>query len=215
MKQKTKTPTRQRTALRRILALVLVMVFASALELYHFFPMQAIRKLADAEEVEHPKVIHWFYDGTLPATRFAVYSLVDGDHSLMLGVTGWGLLMGWYGRTYTSIETWEEADLHAGLHAHHQDGKEVAYFYGKLENDAICSLTAELHPRPEEDEDAIYFFEIAEDEIFEKNGARYFVSRLDMDDELPEWLFDVYVTGLDADGNAVQTVKAKAQSWGS
>ena len=213
MKKRTKTPSRKRTALRQLMALVLAVLLASALGMYGFLPVQAVRQLADIEDVEHPRIVHRFYDGRLPVTRFGLFHLVEGDRSVMVGLTGWHLLMGWYGHTYASIETWEDAALHAGFYIHTQDGETMAFFYGKIEDDSICRLTAELRAHPDEEDAVDQRIELTEDAIFERNGERYFIAPVEWEEDFPEWVRDTFLTGTDADGNVVQTVEATAVQW--
>lgn len=212
MRKKTRTPTRKRTALRRCAVLALLLCVTSALNLYHPLPIQAVRGMADIEDVEHPRVIERFYDGSLPITRFALHYLVDGDNSMMLCVAGWHAVLGWYDRAYASVETWDGTGLYAGMYAHYQDDKRVGYLFGQIDDDEITQLLVEVHSSPQPEEAEVYFIDIPRENIFEKDGKRYFLSKMNME-ELPDWLYDVHVSGIDEDGNIVQTTETMSRSW--
>ena len=212
MRRKKKL-SRKGRALRSLGWLLVIAVLASALKLYCFLPIQAIRSVADQQDVENPQVVHRFYDGTLPITRVALHHLVDGDRCMMLCVTGYNVFMGWYGRSYVPLETWDDSGLYAGLYLHQQDERRVAYLFGKIEDQSIVRLTMEGSSLPEWEEGCVvYHAEVAAEDIFEKDGERYFISKLDVAD-MPEYLYEGVITGYDRSGNIVKTTETFAHSW--
>ena len=212
MKRK-KNIGRKGRALRAFGWLLVIAALASALKLYCFLPIQAIRSLADQQDVENPQVVHRFYDGTLPITRVALHYLVDGDRSMMLCVTGYNVFQGWYGRSYVPLETWDDSGLYARLYIHQQDERRVAYLFGKIEDQAIVRLAMEGCSLPEwEEGGVVYHADVAAEDIFEKDGERYFISKLDAAD-LPEYLYEGVITGYDRNGTVVKTAEALVHSW--
>ena len=214
MSRRKKNIGRKGRALRSLGWLLVIAALASALKLYCFLPIQAIRNMADTQDVENPRVVERFYDGTLPVTRTALHYLVDGDRSMMLCVTGYNVFMGWYDRSFVPVETWDDNEIHAGLYIHQQDERRVVYLFGKIEDESIVRLTMEGFSTPEFEDRVAYSAEIPPEDIFEKDGERYFISKLDGEVlELPQFLYDVSLTGFDLDGNAVSTVEVLAHSW--
>ena len=213
MKRK-KNLGRKGRALRSLGWLLVIAALASALKLYCFLPIQAIRNMADTQDVENPRVIDCFYDGTLPITRTALHYLVDGDRSMMLCVTGFNVFMGWYDRSFVPVETWDGSGLYARLYIHQQDERRVAYLFGKIEDRSIAHIILNGFSVPEGAENVSYRGEIPAEDIFEKDGERYFVTQLDAAD-LPEYVYEGFITGYDRNGNAIKTVKALVHSWSS
>ena len=214
MKRK-KNLGRKGRALRAFGWLLVIAALASALKLYCFLPVQAIRSISDMQDVENPKIVHRFYDGTLPITRVALHYLVDGDRSMMLCVTGYNVFMGWYGRSYVPVGTWDDSGLYAGLYIHQQDERRVAYLFGKIEDKSVARLALDGFSAPVEGgESASYHAEIPAEDIFEKDGERYFVSKLD-EAALLEYLYEGIITGYDRNGTVVKTAEALVHSWSS
>ena len=212
MKRK-KNLGRKGRALRAFGWLLVIAALASALKLYCFLPVQAIRSISDMQDVENPKIVHRFYDGTLPITRVALHYLVDGDRSMMPCVTGYNVFMGWYDRSYVPVETWNSDGLSAGLYIHQQDDRRVAYLFGKIEDSSIARLALDGFSAPVEGgESASYHADIPVKAIFETDGERYFVSKLDEAD-MPQYLYEGMITGYDRSGNVVQTTETFAHSW--
>ena len=212
MSRRRKNIGRKGRALRTLGWLLVIAVLASTLKLYCFLPIQAIHAIADRQDVENPWVVDCFYDSTLPITRVALHYLVDGDRSMMLCVTGYNLFMGWYDRSYVPVETWDGSGIHAGLYTHQQDEYRVWYLFGKIEDDSIVRLSIQGSSLPQGEEGTVYSTEIPTETIFEKDGGRYFVSKLD-ETALPEYLYEGFVIGFDQDGNAVSTAKVHVHSW--
>lgn len=214
MSKRRKNIGRKGRALRSLGWLMAIAVLASVLKLYCFLPIQAIHAMADRQDVEKPRVIHRFYDGTLPVTRTALHYLVDGERSMMLCVTGYNLFMGWYDRSYVPVETWDDSVIHAGLYSHQQDEYRVWYLFGKIEDDSIVRLSMQGMSVPQGEEGIAYSVEIPETDMFEKNGERYFITRLD-ETALPEYLYETFITGYDQSGGLVSTAKVLLHSWGT
>lgn len=211
MKKREKQSSRKRTALRRCGLLAAVVVLASAMNLYRFLPIQAVRDMADMNDVEHPKVMRRFYDGTLPVTRFALHYLVDGDDAMMLCVTGCHPLIGWYDRSYAKAETWDGTGLYAGVYAHYQDDASVSYLFGRIDDARIQGLSLRITEEANGKDPVTQTVKIPEGDIWERDGKRYFLSEL-------EQLFlghsiTYQLSGLDGDGRTVQTVEAGVRTW--
>lgn len=174
-----KAPTRKQTALRRCATLAAVVVLASVTRIYNFLPIQAVRVMADINDMQHPEVVKRFHDGSLPVTRFALYYLVEDGDALMLCATGYHPLAGWYDRAWAKAETWDDAPLHGGIYTHTQGDKQSAWVYGRIENDAIkrVTLCRVMETEVENDFDFAYF-PVPEEDVFERNGKRYILTQL-------------------------------------
>lgn len=217
MKGKKKLLSRKKRALRNSAYLMVVLVLASALQIYRFLPVQAVRTIAEMEDVERPKVIRTFYDGSIPITRFALHHLVQGENSLMFCTTGWHLLMGWYDRAYATVETWDGSGVYGGVFGHGQDGESMIYFYGQVDAETVESLTLEVDftywNGKEEEEDSVQHlrYEFDAEDFFEENGTLYICKKLQVEEGW-EWFSDPGVTCVTGDG---RTLTAKDVSWRS
>ena len=116
---------------------------------------------------------------TLPITRVALYDLVQGDAAMLLCVTGFSPLGGWYDRA------WEGGDMgrdgpYAGVYGHGQDGAFVTYIFGvwmTLRCSALCPCTEDAL----EDVPRSRSVEIPLSDIqTEKNGPAVFCTKLDV-----------------------------------
>lgn len=212
MKNRRPMSSRRRQALRRCALLAAVVMLSSALGLYRFLPVQAMRLMADMEDVEHPRSVKWFYDGTLPITRVALYDLVQGDAAMLLCVTGFSPLGGWYDRAWAKVETWDGTGLYAGVYGHGQDGAFVTYIFGRVDDPAVQTLSVLVTEDALEDVPRSRSVEIPLSDIqTEKNGRRYFATKLDVWPVGSSTTFQVIGSGMD--GTAFRTVEAPSQSW--
>ena len=210
MKKREKRSSRKRTALRRCAVLAAVVLLVSAMNLYHFLPIQAVWDMADMNDIEHPEAVRRFYDGALPVTRFALHYLVDGDYAMMLCMAGYHPLIGWYDRSYAKAETWDGTGLYAGVYEHYQDGAGVAYLFGRIDDPRIQELRLRITEGPYKENPVTQTVEIPEGDIWEQDGKRYFLSAL----ASPSGTRTVYhLSGLDEEGRTVRTVEAVARSW--
>ena len=213
MKKKRLLPRKKR-ALRNCAWLAVIVVLASVFQIYRFTPGQAVRLMAEIEDVENPKIVHSFYDGSLPITRFAVHHLVQGDRSLMLCGTGWHLLMGWYDRAWATVETWDDAGVYGGIFGHKQDEKSMTYFYGRVDAESVESMTLEVDFTywDGNDEHVRYMrYEFGPEDFFEENGALYICRKLQAEEGW-EWFNEPKVTCVTGDG---RTLTAKDVGWRS
>lgn len=215
-KQKKLLPRKKR-ALRNCAYLAVILVLASVFQVYRFLPSQAIGLMAEMEDVENPKVIDSFYDGTLPITRFAVHHLVQGDRSMMFCATGWHLLMGWYDRTWATVETWDGTGVYAGVYGHQQDEKSVTYFYGRVDAESVESMTLEVDFTcwdGEEEHVRYVRYEFGPEDFFEKNDTLYICKKLQAEEGW-EWFNEPKVTCVTGDGRTLTAENVSWQSWGS
>ena len=181
MKKRISSPTRKRTALRRCAWLAALVVLASVLGIYNFVPVQAVWEMADVCDIQHPKTVSRFYDGTLPVTRFAVYNLMDGDDAMLLCRINYHPLTGWYGSTCGKAETWNSDPLHGGIYGETQGGKRICWFYGRVDDRHIQRLSLERTVKPVEGEPFTEVWDIPSEDLFEKNGKWYVLTKLDME----------------------------------
>lgn len=215
MKKRKKLLSRKKRVLRNCAWLAVILVLASALQIYRFTPGQAIRAIAEIEDVENPKVVHSFYDGSLPITRFAMHHLVQGDNSLMLCATGWHLLMGWYDRAYATVETWDGTNIYAGVYGHKQDENEMTYFYGRVDADSVESMTLEVdftYWDGDAEQKRYLRYEFGPEDFLEENGALYICKKLQADEDW-EWFSDPKVTCITGDGRTLITEDVGWRTW--
>ncbi len=211
MKKREKQSSRKRTALRRCAILAAVVVLASAGNLYNFLPIQAVWDMADGNDIEHPRVVRRFYDGTLPVTRFALHYLVEGDHAVMLCVAGYHPLMGWYDRSYAKVETWDGTGLYAEVYGHRQGEAETAYLFGRVDDPAVRHLFLRITENVHGENPSTRTVEIPAADIWERDGARYVLTKLE---DVSVGAYSAFeVLGFDEAGLPVTAVEAQQHTW--
>jgi len=219
VKKRKKNLTRKGRILRLCAGFAAIIALASTLKLYHFLPIQAIHAMADQQDIEEPRVIDTFYDGTLPITRFALCHLVQGKDALMLCTTGYNPFMGWYDRTWSVVETWNGTGLYAGVQRHQQDDKQVTYFYGRVDAEAVETLSLEVDFTSWDGKQELKHhakYTLAAEDFFEKDGFLYFCEKLPMEDKpLWEWLAKPRVVCTTADGTVLETDEVDWRGWSS
>lgn len=214
MKRKRKLSTRKRTVLRRCGWLAAAVVLASVTGLYRFLPIQAVRVMADLKDIQHPQVVERFYDGSIPVTRFALHYLVDGDDAMMLCTAGYHPLIGWYDRGWCKAETWDGGPLYGGIYTHSQGGEGMAWLFGRVDDGTIQSLTLERTVEPLKGEPYTEVWSIPRGDLFEKNGKRYILMKLDGAEweKEQESRITWRLTGR-AGGGQIVTAELARQSW--
>ena len=171
--------------------------------------------------MEDAEVVDWFYDGTLPITRFALHALVDGERSMMLAVVGFNPLAGgWYCRSYSEAEAWDGSGLYAGVYQHGQSDKAVGYLFGRIDDPEIVTVELTetvqavlapeygLHP----DEEVTLPVTLKTEPIVERNGRRYLLAEMELREE-PAQTRGFRLTGYDAEGNAVVEIEPYWRYW--
>lgn len=221
MNKRKKCPDRRRKALRRCAWLAAVLLLLSVTKLYAPLPGMAVAEAADVCDLEGPEVVDWFYDGTLPITRFSLHALVDGERSMMLTAVSFNPLAGgWYCRTYSEAEAWDDSGLYAGVYQHSQDEKNVGYLFGRIDDPRIASVEltervqAVLVPESglDPDEEVTLPVELKADPIVERNGGRYLLAEMEMREE-PYYTRGFQLTGYDANGRPVVTIEPHWRYW--
>ena len=224
MKRKRKLSTRKRTALRRCGWLAAVVVLASVTGLYRFLPIQAVRVMADLKDIQHPRVVERFYDGSIPVTRFALHYLVDGDDAMMLCTAGYHPLMGWYDRDWCRVETWDGAPVHAGVISHAQGGKRTAYLFGRVDNGYIDRFTLTFTELTEGEGGTIervpHSMDLPASALFRGgNDRRYLLTALDFpwveDAPFAPQFEDFRILGYDHAGDVLADEEVFWRSWSS
>lgn len=221
MRKQKKCLDRRRRALRRCAWLAAILLFLSVTKLYTPLPGMAIAEAADVCDVENPKVVDWFYDGTLPITRFSLHALVNGERSMMLAaVTFNPLAGGWYYRSYSEAEAWDGSGLYAGVYQHGQGDKAVGYLFGRIDDPEIVTVELTetvqavlapeygLHP----DEELTLPVTLKTEPIVERNGGRYLLAQMELREE-PYYTRGFQLTGYDKDGNTVVTIEPHHRYW--
>ncbi len=213
--KKKRVLSRKHRALRNCGWIAVLLVLTSVLKLYSFLPVQAVRNMSDARDIENPKVVNTFYDGSLPITRFALWHLVQGDNAMMFCATGWHLLMGWYDRTWATVETWDGTGVYAGVYSHAQDEERVTYFYGRVDAESVESLTLDVDwaywERDREHRGEVQY-NLTPEDFFEKDGKQYFCAKLRAE-EMWTWSADTTVTCVTGDGTVLETTEVDWRTW--
>ena len=221
MNKRNKCPDRRRKALRRCALLAAILLFLSVTRLYTPLPGMAIAEAADVCDVENPEVVDWFYDGTLPITRFSLHALVDGERSMMLTAVSFNPLAGgWYYRAFSEAEAWDGSGLYAGVYQHGQDDKAVGYLFGRIDDpeivtveltetvQAVLAPESGLHP----DDEVTLPVTLKDVPIFERSGTRYLLTEIELREQ-SYFTRGFQLTGYDKDGNAVATIEPHWRYW--
>lgn len=216
MKRRKKNLTRKGRVLRLGAGLAVVVLLTSWLDLYDFLPIQTIRGTADAQDIEKPKVIETFCDGSMPGTRISLCHLVQGTDALMFCTTGYNPFVGWYERSWSVVETWEETGLYGGVCSQRKGDEQTVWLFGKIEDEAVKHLALVGNVQYGLGAETTYRAEIREEDVFEKDGQRYFLSKLpDFPRTDTIYVYDARLIGWDEEGETVKSVKAPVRIWGS
>lgn len=219
MSRRKRHLSRKRRALRRCALLALLVALSATLESYRFLLRQAVRVMAEQQDVEHPVIVHSFYDGSLPASRWGLWQLVDGDRSMMLCYNGWNPLAGWYGGTYAVVETWNDPGISCGIYGQHQGEQNVTYFYGKVDAEHVerLTLTADLTGWDEEaqkEQTRTLQWELGPEVFFEKDGSLYFCRKLAVEPGWDGWNWQAQLRAVCTTGDG-RTLTANEVGWRS
>lgn len=213
MKKTKKQLTRKRRALRRSILLVAVIALLTITDLYYFFPMQAVKVMADMKDVEQPVVVKRLYGTELPRNGYTMRYLIDGEQAVMLCTVGYNPFMGWYDGAYSHVEKEKGRTLHAGLETYQKADTVEQYLFGRIDDPEITQLVLlfRVHIDWEQEYDW-QMVTIPKEDLFEKDGKHYFLSQKDIGFVDGGW-WEFELHGLNEQGSVIETAEVHWTSW--
>lgn len=206
--------SRKKKALLRALALAALVAALTLTNAMNFLPRQALRDIADTQNVTEPEVIRSFCDNKLKVYRSARQYLVEGREGLMLCAVGFDPLMGWYDRDWCTVGTNDGNGIHIGYRGHQQGEAYSGYFFGRLDDEAIASVKL----RWRDGEEDRWYEETLDKEAFFRgeNGKRYILWESPFQrEEATQWLWHLTAYAYDAENGLLAEEEVHWQSWGS
>ena len=214
---------RKEKALRRAAVIALLIAVLCATNAVNFLPRQAVRDIADKQNLTEPEVIRSFYDNKLKVYRVARQYFAESREGIMLCAVGFDPLMGWYDRDWCTVGTNDGNSLHIGYRGHQQGDAYSGYFFGRLDNEDIAHVAIWLEG--EAVSWAVFGVEdtALEDAIFRgENGKRYLLcdlaalsaSGVEVDRE--EVLYHTMTArAFDKEGNLLAEEEVHWHDWGT
>ena len=206
--------SRKKKALLCALVLAALVAALTLTNAMNFLPRQALRDIADTQNVTEPEVIRSFYDNKLKVYRSARQYLVEGREGLMLCAVGFDPLMGWYDRDWCTVGTNDGNGIHIGYRGHQQGEAYSGYFFGRLDDEAIASVKLRWRGGAEER----WYEETLDKEAFFRgeNGKRYILWESPFQgEEATQWLWHLTAYAYDAESGLLAEEEVHWQSWGS
>ncbi len=206
--------SRKKKALLRALVLAALIAALTLSNAMNFLPRQALRDIADTQNVTEPEVIRSFYDDKLKVYRSARQYLVEGREGLMLCTVGFDPLMGWYDRDWCTVGTNDGNSIHIGYRGHQQGEAYSGYFFGRLDDEKIASVKL----RWKDGEEERWYEETLSKEAFFRgeNGKRYILWESPFQrEEATQWLWHLTAYAYDAENDLLAEEEVHWQSWGS
>ena len=205
-KKRTPLPSRKRVALRRIaIAAAVIFCVNFFMHIGLLLPIQAIRQLEEREGARHTSVVTRDWAPEIHKTHL-VY-LTENDETTLFGST-YLSIYGWFAGFSVALDCTEEAPLYAGRSYMSRDDGKVWYFFGRVDDPAIETVTVSLCAEEYDSESHAYtgreVRRLTTAELTEKDGRRYFLLR-----DSGEWDNDIgssprpVAIGYDSDGNEV------------
>ena len=215
--------SRKKKALLRGLMLAVLVTALSLSNAMNLLPRQALRDIADMQNLTDVEVIRGFYDNKLKAYRRARQYLVEGREGLMLCAVGWDPLMGWYDRDWCAVGTNDGNSLHIAFRGHGQGETYSGYFFGRLDDENIAHVG--IWPEGEAVSWAVFGVEDTplETAIFRgENGKRYLLCDLsalsacgvEIDREDVQY-HGMTARAFDKEGNLLAEEEIHWQDWGT
>ena len=204
--KKKQVLNRKRLALRRLVTAAVLMVLINHFFLLgSIFPRQCIWNLEERKGVRHTSVVARDWTPEIHKTHL-VY-LTENEETTLFGST-YLSLYGWFEGFSVALDCSEEAPLYAGRSYMSRDDGKVWYFFGRVDDPAIETVTVSLCAEEYDSESHAYtgreVRRLTTAELTEKDGRRYFLLR-----DSGEWDNDIgssprpVAIGYDSDGNEV------------
>ena len=196
---------------------VFLAVLLSVTNAMNFLPRQAVRDVAETQNISEPRVIRSFYTDKLKTYRFARQYLVEGKEGLMLCAVGYGLLVGWYDRDWAEVGTGGEEPVHIGYRGHQQGEDLACYVFGRVEDESVARIVLRWRPGTGIEGD-FRFWELPEEAFFRENGRRYILletEEVGTSNGERRFIDDLTALAYDENGTLLSEAEVRWHSWGS
>ncbi len=145
MKKRRKTPpSRRRTALKWLGALVSLMLFCSVCGIYPLLPRQGAEYMRQCAGIAPMEVVKSFYDPTLVGMRTSRIYLMANEDALLLTASRFHPLMGWSGFWKGAVAVKEGLPVQPGYHMVSDRSGKMVYLYGRVDDPNVSTLTCTL-----------------------------------------------------------------------
>ncbi len=195
---------------------LLLAVLLSVTNAMNFLPGQAIRDMAETQNISEPRVIRSFYTDKLKTYRFARQYLVEGKEGLMLCAVGYDLLMGWYDRDWCAVNTAGDDPVYLGYRGHGQGESYVAHAFGRVDDKSVARIV--FRCRMGVEEERYRNWEVPQEAFFSENGRRYFLAETDAFDQRAQEdlaLHSMEALVYDESGKLLTEAEVRWHDWGS
>lgn len=203
MKKQKRILTRRQSALRAAAITLAVMVFmVHVMHLGLIFPVQTVWQLEERAGVEHTRVVKRSPTPEIHKTHIAFLS--ENDEATLFSSCHL-MIYGWMSNFHVALDCTTEEPLYAGMSYMSRDGKQVWYFFGRVDDPAIQRVEISLC---ETTYDNMSYAHVGEEvhrmagiPLEEQSGRRYFLAKYN-----GEWDYEVHsqvhpiVIGYDGDG---------------
>lgn len=209
--------SRKKKALRRTLVIVALVAALSLTNAVNFLPRQALRDIADTQNMTKPKVVRSFYDNKLKVYRFASQYFVESEEGLLLCAVGFSPLMGWYDRDWCAVGTRDSAPIHMGYRIHGQGETCTGYVFGRVDGAEVARVVLRWRPGTGIEDDFRYW-ELPQEAFFKDNGKCYLLwETVEIGDNGGESRFvdELTVLAYDKDGVLLHEEEIYWQWWAS
>lgn len=202
--KRKKLRTRRQTTLKRFFIMAVVMILVNHFMILGLLlPIQAIRKVEERQGTGRTKVVTRVHVPEIYAAMLLY--LTENENTTVLADTHLSLY-GWMPDFGTALDCTSGAPLYAGRVCLYHDGESVSYFFGRVDDPAIETVSVRL-----------FAFEVDEmsrrvpgeevecltaPKLYEKEGRRYFLLR-DAGRDSGERLPIPIAIGYDSGGNEV------------
>ena len=214
--KREKLPSRKRKALGRV-AVMAVIVFCVNFFMHIglLFPIQAIWQLQERGGTGWTRVVTRDWVPELHKTHL-VY-LTENEEALLLGNT-YLTLYGWMAGADAVVDCTEDAPIYAGSTYMNRDGEWVWYYFGRVDDPAVATVTILLQSEEWDNDTQTRFrrdirsLETAE--FYEKEGRRYFLLK-----DNGEWDYDTcsspepVIIGYDSAGEEVARLEIDRETF--
>lgn len=195
---------------------LLLAALLSVTNAMNFLPGQAVRDIAETQNISEPQVIRSFYTNKIKVYRSARQYLVEGKEGLMLCAVGWDLLMGWYDRDWCAVNTAGDEPVYLGYRGHQQGEDYVAHAFGRVDDEKVARIVFRCRIGLEEIEYRTW--EVPREAFFSENGRRYFLAETDAFNPKAQEDFSLHsmeALVYDENGALISEAEVRWHDWGS
>ena len=170
-------PTRKRTALRRVLLAVIVLLLAN-----HFLtaglllPIQAVQLVGQRQGIGWSRTVKRMWVPELGVTHL-VY-LTQTEEAVMLSDVGL-YPFGWTPYFGLAVDCTQAGAVHAGYRSMHKDEEGVRYYFGRIDDPAITrvdiSIREKIDPQGEEVQREVYCLSAEQEQFYTQQDRTFFL----------------------------------------